>query len=72
MGRKNYLSRIKSSDANTFDLDYVMLPDYPEINKIIAIPLRTVFVNLNANFEGTLDYTAKCVDDPMLKYIGRA
>lgn len=72
MGRKNYLARTKPNEADTYELDYVVLTDYPQINKIIAIPLRTIYVNLAANFDGTLDYTAKCEDDPMLRYIGRA
>ena len=70
MSRKNHLLSARAKASNSYRLDYTKLPEYPEYGRIIAVPLRTVYFNLDSNFDGTVDYIAKRKDDPMLKYMG--
>lgn len=70
MSRKNHPVHARANPHNSFRLDYTNLPEYPEYGRIIAVPLRTAYVNLSARFDGTQDYIAKDRHDPMLKRMG--
>ena len=70
MSRKNYQPSARTRMANSYNLDYTKLPDHPEYGRIIAVPLRTVYVNLNANFDDVVDYIIKDKHDPLLMRMG--
>ena len=70
MGRKNrdpHAARIKNRDR--FDLAYVHLPEYPQYIHIVSKPAKTVYVNLDADFDTDADYMVKTVDDPIIQLI---
>ena len=52
-----------------YDTDVCSLPHRPEIDRIICVPLKTVFRNLDAAPWATATYTAKKFDDQLLKLI---
>ncbi len=48
--RRNHAKhpRRKNTLQDRFDLDYVNLPEYPDIERVIVLPLKTIFRNLDA------------------------
>lgn len=72
MPRRNRTPRIRRSQANRcFDRDYVSLPEYPQYTTILALPLKTVFVNLDAGPRANDFYVATHYGDKVLKKIAK-
>lgn len=70
MGRKNRNPHSRASFfSNRYDIDYVNLPEYPNFVRVIAQPLKTVFVNLDADFNADDFYVARDFDDRVLRLI---
>lgn len=56
MARKNRNPHPRKSRLeDRFDRDYVNLPEYPNYTTITIIPLKTIFINLDAK-EGANDF----------------
>ena len=70
MGRHNHKKQHRSM-ADRYDTDYISLPEYPHILRINAVPMKTVYINVDADFEPAETYTAKSWSDPVLQAIVR-
>ena len=68
MGRHNYKKR-HGGMTDRYDTDYISLPEYPHIIRINAVPMKTVYINVDADFEPAEIYTAKSWNDKVLKAI---
>lgn len=55
--------------TDRYDLDYVSLPEFPHLIRIVAKPLKTIFVNLDADFLADDFYVARNMDDRILQMI---
>ena len=55
--------------TDRYDLDYVSLPERPDLIRIIAKPLKTIYVNLDADFTADDFHVAKRLDDPIMRKI---
>lgn len=70
MGRHNHIRRQKrGSMADRYDSDYIDLPEYPQIARINAVPLKTVYHNIAAADWATEIYTAQSWSDKVLQLI---
>lgn len=70
MGRHNHRKHIRSIE-DRYDGDYIGLPELPRISRIIAVPLKTIYINVDADPEADEIYTAKSWCDPILQLIVR-
>ena len=61
----------RPSIMDRYDLDYVHLPQYPKYNKIAVKPLKTVFVNLDADFWTDEVYIVRNDDDPVFRALSQ-
>lgn len=61
----------KPSLTDRYDLDYVNLPEYARYNRVIVKPLKTIFVNLDADFWSDDFYVIRSFSDPMMRKIER-
>ena len=52
-----------------YDLDYVSLPEYPQFIRVIVKPLKTIFVNLDADFDADDFYVVRSLNDPIMRKI---
>ena len=59
----------KPSLTDRYDLDYVNLPEYPQYNRIIVKPYKTVYVNLDADFWADGFYVVRHMSDPVMRKI---
>lgn len=59
----------KPSLTDRYDLDYVYLPEYPRYNRIVVRPLKTIFVNLDADFWSDDFYVVRNLNDPIMRKI---
>ena len=51
MARRNHSKHPRRATLpDRYDLDYVSLPEYPQYIRVIVKPLKTIFVNLDADF----------------------
>ena len=55
--------------TDRYDLDYVNLPEYPQLIRIIVKPLKTIYVNLDADFTADDFHVARQLDDPIMRMI---
>lgn len=69
MPRRNHnpRGRSRSSLIDRYDTDYISLPEYPQYNSIVAIPLKTIFYNLDAACGANDFYVIRSFDDPMMR-----
>lgn len=70
MGRHNHKKHSRSM-ADRYDSDYVSLPEYPYIVRVYAVPMKTVYINVDADPEAVENYTAKSWNDKVLQAIMR-
>lgn len=68
MGRHQHKKKHSSMD-DRYDKDYISLPAYPHIVRINAVPMKTIYINVDADPEATEEYTAKSWCDPILQAI---
>lgn len=61
----------KPSLTNNYDLDYVNLPEYPQFNRIIVKPYKTIYVNLDADFWADDFHVVRHMADPVMRKIER-
>lgn len=72
MPRRNHArSRRINPIADRYDTDYVNLPEYPQYNSVVAVPLKTIFYNLDAAPGADDFHVAKHYGDPVLKKLAR-
>ena len=70
MGRHNQIRRQKrGSVADRYDSDYIDLPEHPEISRIIAVPLKTIYHNISAAPDAMEIYTAQSWSDKILQLL---
>ena len=61
----------KPSLTDRYDIDYVNLPEYHRYNRIIVKSLKTIFVNLDADFWSDDFYVVRSFNDPIMRRIER-
>lgn len=73
MSRHNNSKRNRRrSVADRFDTDYIELPEYPDIARVIAVPMKTIYINIAADMGAMEIYTAWSWCDKVLqKIVGR-
>lgn len=59
----------KSFFSDHYDLDYVSLPERPDLIRIIAKPYKTIYINLDADFLADDFYVVKDDDDKIMRMI---
>jgi len=62
--RRNHVKR--NRPKKEYQLDYIILPDHPEISHIIVKPMRTIYRNLAAWEHAPFKPVIKRSDDPMM------
>ena len=73
MARRNrpkHPSRPNPTDR--YELDYVHLPQYTNYNRIVVKPMKTVFVNLDADFWADEMYVVRSCNDPVYRDMQKA
>lgn len=55
--------------TDRYDLDYVSLPEYPGLIRVISRPTKTIYINLDADFFADDFHVAKHLDDPIMRMI---
>ena len=58
MGRHNIKKNKRRTAADRFDTDYIELPEYPDIARVIAVPMKTIYINIAADMGAMEIYTA--------------
>lgn len=71
MGRHNHRKNRRPGIADRWDSDYIDLPEHPEISRIHAVPLKTVYRNIAAAPWAREVYEIRSWNDPMMDIIGR-
>lgn len=66
--RRNHTKGHQSS----YTTEYIRFPGRPDLTRITAEPLKTVYINCNAAWWATKEHTIKSPDDPLLKKLIRA
>lgn len=73
MARRNHPKHPKHTRNNFFsdryDLDYVSLPERPDLIRIIAKPYKTIYINLDADFLADDFYVVQSDDDKIMRMI---
>ena len=67
MPRRNYPS--KSAADKHYDTEYISLPEYPQYNSVVVVPLKTIFYNLDAAHNANDFYVARRDNDRIFKKI---
>ena len=70
MSRKNHTRHPRKPKlTDRYDVDYVPLPEFPNLSRIVARPLKTIFVNLDAEYNSDNFHVADNLDDRILRII---
>ena len=70
MPRRNHIKHPhRPSLEDRYDTDVCSMPQHPHIDRIIAVPLKTIFRNADAAPWATEVYTARKFDDKLLDLI---
>ena len=57
----------KSGIADRFDRDFVNLPEYPQYCSVVVLPMKTIFVNLDADPRADDFYVVKHYGDRVFR-----
>lgn len=72
MSRHNHIrGKKRQSMADRWDSAYIDLPEFPEIGRIHAVPLKTVYRNIAAAPWAREVYEIRSWNDPMMQIIAR-
>lgn len=71
MARRNHPKHGKRGAQERYDLDYVSLPGYPGIRQIVVRQLKTIYINLDAEFGADGVHVARSFRDPILRRLAR-
>lgn len=70
MARRNHPKHTRHPVlVDRYDLDYVNLPEYPQFIRVVVRPLKTIFVNLDADFDADDFYVVRGLHDPIMRKI---
>ena len=70
MSRKNHNPHPRKPNlTDRYDTDYVSLPEFPNLSRIVARPLKTIFINLDAKADSDDFHVAGSMDDRILRII---
>lgn len=70
MGRRNYPKRrCRTRPEERFDRDYVSLPEYPQYTTITIIPMKTIYINMDAAPWANDFYVARSCSDPVARKV---
>ena len=65
------MDKRKSGLLDRYDTDWISMPEYPQYNSVVAIPLKTIFYNLDAASNANDFYVARHYGDPVLKKLAQ-
>lgn len=65
--RRNHAKRNRIKKE--YQLDYIILPNHPEISHIIVKPMRTIYHNLDAWEHAPITTVIKHNNDPAMKML---
>ena len=72
MARHNYPKNgRRTTVADRYDTDYVSLPEYPQYCSVVAVPLKTIFYNMDAAPGADDFYVTRCESDPVFKKLAK-
>ena len=73
MPRRNHNPRKcnRRSLIDNYDTEYISLPEYPQYNSVVAIPLKTIFYNIGAAPGANDFHVAKHYGDPVFKKLAK-
>lgn len=72
MARRNYPKRGRRTRLeDKFDRDYAHLPEYPQYTTITIIPMKTIFINMDAAPWANDFHVARSENDPVAKKLIR-
>ena len=70
MPRRNHAKHpARPALEDRYDTDVCFLPNRPDIDRVICVPLKTIFRNADAAPWATEVYTARKFDDNLLRLI---
>lgn len=61
----------RRSLIDNYDTEYISLPEYPQYNSVVAIPLKTIFYNIDAAPGANDFHVAKRYGDPVFKKLAQ-
>ena len=67
MSRKNKNPHPRKNLRDRYDVDYVSLPEYPQYCSVVAMPMKTIYINVDADPEADDFYAARSFNDQVLK-----
>lgn len=59
----------KARLEDKFDRDYVHLPEYPQFTTITIIPMKTIYINLDAAYTANDFYVARSENDKIARRV---
>lgn len=74
MARRNHPKHSRRQGRgleDRFDRDYVNFPEYPQYCSIVAVPLKTIYINMDAGPKANDFHVAKSFNDPVLKKLAK-
>ena len=74
MARRNYPKHTRRKGREMeerYDRDYVNLPEYPQYCTIVVVPLKTIYVNLDADPKADDFHVAKSYSDPVMRKLAK-
>ena len=72
MPRRNHMKHPQRQRIeDRFDTDVCFLPHRPEIDRVICVPLKTIYRNMDAGPWAEDVYTVRSIDDPIAREIMR-
>ena len=70
MARHNHPKHTRKFNlVDRYDLDYVNLPEFPDLIRVVVKPLKTIYVNLDADFDAVDIHVARNMNDRILRAI---
>lgn len=71
MARRNHPRHGRRGTEERYDLDYVSLPEHPGIRQVVVKQLKTIYINIDADYWADGVHVAKHYGDPLVKKIAR-
>lgn len=69
--RRNHAKhpRRRSTIQDRFDIDYTNLPEYPNIDRVIVLPLKTIYKNLDAAPWADEPVVVRSLESPLMQLV---
>lgn len=71
MSRRNHPKYGRRSAEERYDLDYVSLLEYPGIRQVVVKQLKTIYINIDADYWADGVHVARSIRDPILRRLAQ-